>query len=97
MWKIEAHDNYMSPDHGSDERPIQVVDDEGNVVACNTTFYPTQLTVAHAETIVSGVNEVAVLREQLATARAEIALLQDTIEQLGYQHEEAMASARGEL
>lgn len=63
-WKIEEHENFVA----DEIEPIQIVDDKGAIVACNSEYYPTQLTRAHADLIVSAVNEVASLREQLATA-----------------------------
>lgn len=63
-WQIVPHDGYMS----DDTPPLQIIDGEGKTVACNTTFYPTAITAVHASTIVAAVNEVAELRDQLATA-----------------------------
>lgn len=60
-WNIEPHDGYMSEHNGIDEPPIQIVDSFGKVVACNTTYYPKQLSAEHADVIVSSVNGYASL------------------------------------
>lgn len=52
-WAVVPHDNYMSDEQ---EPPIQIVDGDGNTVACNTTFYPTAISPQHAATIVAAVN-----------------------------------------
>lgn len=73
-WKIEPHDNYMCDEN---QLPIQIVDGDGKVVACNTDFYPTAITAEHAAKIVLAVNEVAELREQLATVKRALAGVTD--------------------
>lgn len=59
QWKIEPHDNYMCDEN---QLPIQIVDGDGKVVACNTDYYPTAISAEHAAKIVLAVNEVAELR-----------------------------------
>ncbi len=51
-WKIVEHTNYMY----ADEEPIQIVDADENVVACNSPYYPTAISKEHAEIIVERVN-----------------------------------------
>lgn len=65
MWKVEEYENHIS------ETSIRVVDGEGLTVADNEPYYPAKITSENAETIVSAINEVADLREQLATALKE--------------------------
>lgn len=68
-WAVVPHENFMTDDG---EYPIQIIDGEGNTVACNTSFYPTPISQEHAATIVAAVNGQAELRELLEIARAEI-------------------------
>lgn len=48
-WKLQAHDNYMR--ENSNEQPLEIIDCDGEVVACNTTYYPTELGAKYAHLI----------------------------------------------
>lgn len=48
-WKLQAHDNYMR--ENSNEQPLEIIDCDGEVVACNTPYYPTELDAKYAHLI----------------------------------------------
>lgn len=52
-WRTRPHEGYMPEGWGE---PVEIVDANGNTVACNTAFYPTAITPDDAEFIVDAVN-----------------------------------------
>lgn len=61
-WTIEVFETSLG------QPGIRIVDSYGTTVADNEPYYPQKLRAEHAEIIVSAMNEVAELREQLANA-----------------------------
>lgn len=62
-WKLQAHDNYMR--ENSNEPPLEIVDCDGEVVACNTTYYPTELDAKYAHLIAAAPELYEVLSEAM--------------------------------
>jgi len=47
-WLLRAHDNFMD---GDDLPPLEIVDCDGKIIACNTSYYPTELDAKYAHLI----------------------------------------------
>lgn len=93
-WKLQAHDNYMR--ENSNEPPLEIVDCDGEVVACNTTYYPTELDAKYAHLIAAAPELYAMLAQT-----AEYFIDADGLEEDEYIYRQnvraALAKARGEV
>lgn len=52
-WAVVPHAGSMFP---ATTKPIAIVDADENTIACNTTYYPTEISEEHANFIVERVN-----------------------------------------
>lgn len=59
-WKLQAHDNYMGD---NDVPPLEIVDCDGEIIACNTSYYPTELDAKYAHLIAAAPDLYEVLSD----------------------------------
>lgn len=59
-WLLRAHDNFMD---GDDLPPLEIIDCDGEVIACNTSYYPTELDAKYAHLIAAAPELYELLRK----------------------------------